>query len=225
MQESTVDGVRTITLRRSPMNTLDLVAAEQLGVLFENHPNDLPLVLDGSDGVFCAGVDSKRFMEYGAAQRQQMARAITRMTAHLLSIPTPVVASIQGHALGGGLVLSLCCDYRIVTNAVSAKFGLREAKAGIAFPDGPAAIVQSELSQTLLRQLSLSSRIMSATDLLRHGVFDETADPDHVTQAANTRVRELAGQPGFRAVKAQMRGALAARVRQLAIEGCESAFA
>jgi enoyl-CoA hydratase len=207
------------------MNTLDLDAVEQLSELFENHPTDLPLVLDGSDGVFCAGVDSKRFMEYGAAQRQQMARAITRMTAHLLSIATPVVASIQGHALGGGLVLALCCDYRIATNAEQAKFGLLEAKAGIAFPDGPAAIVQSELPPTLLRQLTLPSKMMSAADLLKHGVFDEIAEPDHLTETANTRSRELAAQPGFRAVKTQMRGALAARVRQLALEGSESAFA
>jgi enoyl-CoA hydratase len=106
-----------------------------------------------------------------------------------------------------------------------AKIGLMEAKAGIAFPDGPAHIVQSELPATLLRQLTLSSRIVSAADLIRHGVFDEATDPDRVTALANNRARELAGQPGYRAVKAQMRGALAASVQQLANEGRESAFA
>lgn len=223
--EDTKDGVRTITLRRNPMNTLDLDAVERLSALFENHPSDLPLVLEGSEGVFSAGVDAKQFMGYDRAQRIQMARAITRMTGRLLRIPAPVVASIAGHALGGGLVLALCCDYRIATNAEQAKFGLFEAKAGIAFPDGPADIVQSELPSTLLRQLTLSSRSVSATDLMRHGVFDEAADPDRVTALARNRARELAGQPGYGAVKAQMRGALAARVNKLADEGRESAFA
>jgi len=225
MVEDTEDGVRTVTLRRNPMNTLDLAAVERLSTLFENHPSDLPLVLEGSEGVFSAGVDAKQFIGYDRAQRVQMARAITRMTGFLLRIPAPVVASIPGHALGGGLVLALCCDYRIATNAEQAKFGLFEAKAGIAFPDGPAHIVQSELPATLLRQLTLSSRSLSAADLMRHGVFDETTDPDRVTALANNRARELAGQPGYRAVKAQMRGALAARVNQLANEGRESAFA
>ena len=224
MLEDTEDGVRTVTLRRDPMNTLDLAAVERLSALFENHPPDLPLVLNGSEGVFSAGVDAKQFIGYDRAQRVQMARAITRMTANLLRIPAPVVASIPGHALGGGLVLALCCDYRVATNAEQAKFGLLEAKAGIAFPDGPAHIVQSELPATVLRQLTLSSRIVSAADLMRHGVFDETTDPDRVTALANNRARELAAQPGFRAVKAQMRGALAARVHQLANEGRESAF-
>jgi enoyl-CoA hydratase/carnithine racemase len=224
MIEDTQDGVRTVTIRRDPMNTLDLAAVERLSTLFENHPPDLPLVLEGSEGVFSAGVDAKQFMKYDRAQRTQMARAITRMTAYLLRIPAPVVASIPGHALGGGLVLALCCDYRIATNAEQAKFGLLEAKAGIAFPDGPAHIVQSELPATLLRQLTMSSRSMSAADLMRHGVFDETTDPDRLSALANNRARELAGQPGFSAVKAQMRGALADRVHQLANEGRESAF-
>jgi enoyl-CoA hydratase len=225
MMEKTDGGVRTVTLRRNPMNTFDLDAIERLSALFENHPSDLPLVLEGSEGVFSAGVDAKQFMGYDRAQRIQMARAITRMTGRLLSIPAPVVASIPGHALGGGFVLALCCDYRIATNAEQAKFGLLEAKAGIAFPDGPAHIVQSELPATLLRQLTLSSRIVSAADLMRHGVFDEVTDPDLVAALATNRARELAAQPGYRAVKAQMRGSLAARVNQLANEGRESAFA
>lgn len=225
MIENTEDGVRTLTLRRDPMNTLDIDAVERLGALFETHPPDLPLVLAGSAGVFSAGVDAKQFMGYDQARRREMARAITRMTGHLLSIPAPVVAAISGHALGGGLVLTLCCDYRIATNAEQAKFGLFEAKAGIAFPDGPAHIVQCELPPTLLRQLTLSSRSVSAPELMRHGVFDELADPDGVTALATHRARELAGQPGFRAVKAQMRGAMAAQVKVLANEGREHAFA
>lgn len=224
MLEDITGGVRTITLRRDPLNTLDLDAVEQLSALLENHPSDLPLVLAGSEGVFSAGVDATQFMGYSRAQRLQMARAITRMTGRLLSISNPVVAAIPGHALGGGLVLVLCCDYRIATNAEQAKFGLLEAKAGIAFPDGPAAIVESQLPPTLLRQLTLSSRNVSATELLRHGVFDETFAPDRVKEVAIHRARELAEQPGFCAVKAQMRGALAARVNQLANEGRESAF-
>ncbi|MFZ4122611.1 MAG: hypothetical protein ACOYKM_13205, partial [Caulobacterales bacterium] len=91
-------------------------------------------------------------------------------------------------------------------------------------PDGPAAIVQSELPSTLLRQLTLSSRSLSAADLLRHGVFDEIADANGVLEVAKLRARALSELPGFVAVKAQMRGALVARVKQLAQEGAEHAF-
>lgn len=224
MKDYTQGGVRTITLHRHPMNTLDLEAVERLADLFESHPSDTSLILEGSGGVFSAGVDAKCFMGYDQAQRLEMARAITRMTASLLSITAPVVASIPGHALGGGFVLALCCDYRIATHAEEAKFGLFEAKAGIAFPAGPALIVQSELPANLLRQMTLSSRSVSASDLIRHAVFDELAETESVAERARARIGDLAAQPGFRAVKAQMRDNLAARVRQLAVEGREVAF-
>jgi enoyl-CoA hydratase len=224
MIDTMTDGIRTITLSRAPMNTLDFDAVARLSALFESHPAETPLILDGADGVFSAGVDAKRFMTYDHAQRVNMARAITRMTGHLLSIAAPVVASIPGHALGGGLVLALCCDYRIATDASQAKFGLLEARAGIAFPSGPAAIIQHELPSPLLRQLTLSSRSVPGAQLLQHGVLDELVVPDHVSATARERVRELAAQPGFRAVKAQVRAALAARVRELASAGREFAF-
>jgi enoyl-CoA hydratase/carnithine racemase len=224
MLDETIEGVRTITLQRHPMNTLDLAAVTWLGAAFEAHPADMPLVLTGADGVFCAGVDSKAFMGYAPAQRLEMARAITAMTARLLAIRAPVVAALSGHALGGGLVLALCCDHRIATDAEAAKFGLFEAKAGIAFPSGPGAIVHHELPAPLLRQLTLSCRAMSASDLLRHAVFDEMAEPERLLALAQERARELAAFPGFRAVKAQMRAGLAEVVRRLADEGREEPF-
>jgi len=224
MRDTTKNGVRIITLEREPMNTLDLDAIETLSALFEAHPSSTPLVIEGANGVFSAGVDAKAFMGYAPAQRLQLARAITRMTAHLLSIPSPVVASIGGHALGGGLVLALCCDYRVATDAAQAKFGLLEAKAGIAFPSGPAQIIRHELPPPLLRHLSLSSHTVASRLLIDHTVFDESVEPVRVSEAAHMRALELARLPGFTVVKTQMRGDLAMRVRRMAEEGREPAF-
>jgi enoyl-CoA hydratase len=224
MRDTTENGVRTITLEREPMNTLDLDAIESLSALFESHPPAIPLVIEGAGGVFSAGVDAKAFMGYAQAQRLQLARAITRMTGHLLSIPSPVVASIGGHALGGGLVLALCCDYRVATDAAQAKFGLLEAKAGIAFPAGPAQIIHHELPPPLLRHLSLSSHTVPSSLLFDHTVFDECVEPARVSEVAHMRALELARLPGFAVVKAQIRGGLALHVRRLADDGRELAF-
>jgi enoyl-CoA hydratase len=224
MLDQTIDGVRTITLQREPMNTLDLTAVRTLRDRFAEHPRDMPLVLAGANGVFCAGVDAKAFMGYAPVQRLEMAQAITQMTAHLLAISAPVVASITGHALGGGFVLALCCDYRIATDAKDAKFGLFEAKAGIAFPSGPALIVQRELPAPLLRHMTLACRSVSGNELLRHVVFDELVHADQIDETARQRATQLALLSGFRAVKSQMRAALAHDVRRLAEAGREEAF-
>lgn len=224
MRDVISEGVRTITLEREPMNTLDLEAVEALSALFAAHPADTPLVLAGAGPAFCAGVDSRAFLGYAPAKRLELARAITRMTARLLAIPSPVVAAVGGHALGGGFVLALCCDYRVATDGESAKFGLLEAKAGIAFPSGPAEIVRCELPPTLARQLTLSCRTITSRLLLDLAVLDELAGPGDVLATAQVRALDLARLPGFGAVKAQMRGGLAASVQGLAKAGGEPAF-
>ena len=99
MHDSSSDGVRTILVEREPLNTLDLPAIETLSGLFAAHPPGMALVLSGAGGVFSAGVDSKAFLGYDRATRVALARAITRMTANLLSIPAPVVAAVPRNAL------------------------------------------------------------------------------------------------------------------------------
>ena len=75
-----------------------------------------------------------------------------------------------------------------------------------------------------LRQLTLFCNTLSASDLVQQFVFDELAEPDQVRAEACLKALELAALPGFRAVKAQMRGGLAAEVRDLARLGQEPAF-
>ncbi|MGG6549668.1 UNVERIFIED_CONTAM: enoyl-CoA hydratase/isomerase family protein, partial [Prevotella sp. 15_C9] len=77
------------------------------------------------------------------------------MVARLLAIETPVVAAINGHALGGGFVLMLACDYRLGADTAAAKLGMTEAQAGIPFPAGPLEVMRHELAPTLLRRLTL----------------------------------------------------------------------
>ncbi len=224
LQDNRTDGIRTITIARPPMNALDLDTIKGLALLFKGHPADLPLVLEGAGAAFSAGVDTKAFADYGSQERLDLARAITGMTAALLAVPAPVVAAIKGHALGGGLVLALCCDYRIATDDESAKFGLMEARAGVPFPSGPVEIVRDELPGPLLRSLTLTSRAVPSSFLAGEGVFDELAAPEAIGGLARERAQELASQPAFAAVKAQMRGALAARVAARAREAREPFF-
>jgi len=73
-----------------------------------------------------------------------MVLAITRMTAAVLSLSCPLVAAVNGHALGGGFVLMLCCDYRLAADDSTLRLGLTEARAGVPFPVGPTAIMKHE---------------------------------------------------------------------------------
>ena len=217
-------GVDVVTLARPPVNALDLDAIFLLESTFRTFANTPPargLVLTGKGAMFSAGVDVRAFTGYDSATRRTMVLEITRMTAALLAIPSPVVAAINGHALGGGFVLALCCDYRLVVDAPAVKLGIPEAQAGVPFPVGPTHIIQHEVPAPLLRRLALASAIMSPRALTEAGVFDQAATADALVADASAAVVRLAAQPAFATVKRQVRGALADTVAALAAAGTD----
>ena len=217
-------GTILVRLARPPVNALDLPMIEELEKAFVNLSGAAPpggVVLTGAGAAFCAGVDTKAFMSYGREDRSRMVLAITRMTAAILSLPCPLVAAVNGHALGGGFVLMLCCDYRLAAGDSTLRLGLTEARAGIPFPVGPTAIMKHEMPAGLLRQLTLSSRVVSPQDLVPYGVIDALAGTERIAEDAVAAARDLASQPAFPVVKKQVRGGLAAELQALAASGSD----
>src|SRR5262249_50462034 len=150
-------------------------------------------------------------------------RAITQAAARLLAIPVPVVAAVNGHALGGGFVLMLACDYRIGADAEATKLGMTEAQAGIPFPAGPLEIIRHELAPELLRRLALTSAVLGVRELLETRILDELCAVADLKASSLAHAKRLAAQPAFRTVKRQIRGGLAQRIAALASAG-EEAF-
>lgn len=215
--------VVVVTLARPPVNALDLPMIEELESTFMRLAKAPPrgVVLMGAGNAFSGGVDTKAFISYRREERHRMVLAITRMTAAILSLSSPLIAAVNGHALGGGFVLMLCCDYRVVADDGAVRLGLTEARAGIPFPAGPVAIMKHEMSTGLLREMTLSSRVMGPGDLAQHGLVDALVSKEQVLEKAIAVARDLASQPAFAVVKKQVRGGLAAEVQALAAAGAD----
>lgn len=209
-------GVTEIIIDRPPVNALDLPAIRALTEAFETADKDAPVVLTGNGEAFSAGVDTKAFSAYSREEQAEMVRAITAMTAVILSHPAPLVAAVNGHALGGGFVLMLCADVRLVAARRETRFGLTEAKAGVPFPAGPLEIIRHEIEPNLLRRLTLTSETVDANALLTSGIADKLVPLEDLSEIARERALETAAQPAFAAVKQQVRGGLIAKVRRLA---------
>jgi enoyl-CoA hydratase len=217
-------GVAVVSLARPPVNALDLPMIEELESTFARVASATPrigVVLTGAGNTFSAGVDTKAFASYGREERHRMVLSITRMAAALLALRCPLIAAVNGHALGGGFVLMLCCDYRLVVDDDALRLGLTEARAGVPYPAGPIAIMKHEMPEGLLRQMTLSSRVVSPQDLIQHRLVDALASKEHILENAIAAVRDLASQPAFEVVKKQVRGGLAAEVQALAVAGAD----
>ena len=131
-----------------------------------------------------------------------------------------MVAALNGHAIAGGLVLALCCDWRI---AVKTPFlaGLTEVRVGVPYPVGAMEVVRQELRPDVARRLVLFGQNITAA-AVEAGVFDEAVDPEALLDSAMAKASEFAALPqtAFARSKRQLRSR-ACDAMEAAIAGAE----
>jgi enoyl-CoA hydratase len=215
--ERKADGVALLRIARPPVNALDLelVQAITRGVGAVTESDARALVLTGDGPCFSAGVDTKIAPTYDARQRRDAINAINQLVATICSASLPVVAAINGHAMGGGLVIALACDLRLTARGEQ-KLALNEVAAGVPFPAGPLAVVRAELDPSVMRDLCLTGRTVGADEARALHVVDEILEPQELLDRARERALELAGLPAYPLVKAQVRAPLIAELQLIA---------
>jgi enoyl-CoA hydratase len=214
-------SVAIVTLKHPPANAMSLELTEEIAAVFERLGRDSSLralVLSGQGNCFCAGLDLKAVPKFDVADQRRLLNALNRAIFAVYGCPLPVVGAINGHAIAGGLVLALCCDWRVAA-ATPFLAGLTEVRVGIPFPVGAIEVVRGELSPRVARELVLLGRNMRSDAAVQAGVFDETADADALLDRAMAKAVEFAALPpaGFAKIK---RG-----LRSRSLEAIEAAIA
>jgi enoyl-CoA hydratase len=213
-REELSDGVVVLTLDRPPVNALEtgfVVDLTEL-VLAESEQGS-PLVVTGAGRAFSAGVDTKAAATLDHDGQRAGVEAINRLVATLFALPVPVVAAVNGHALGGGLIVPFACDVVVATTA-ECKLGLTEVVAGVPFPAAPLAVCRYRLSPPVYNDLCLTGRTFGPAEALALGVVDEVADPGALVGRAAALAAQLAGYPAYVRVKDQVRAAARAEIAQ-----------
>ncbi len=178
-QEDRPGGVRVFTLDRPPANALDETVLGDLAAALDAARADdavRAVVLTGSGPFFSAGFDLVAPRRDPAAARAL--RALYR-AAHvtLLAFPKPTVARLAGHAVAGGLVLALACDYRL-GRAGTYRVGLNEVSIGASYPRVAMEIVRLRLPHAQAAELALGAALYPASEAVRLGVVDELLPAD-----------------------------------------------
>ena len=125
-------GIGTIRLDRPPMNALDAQVQEEIraaAVEATERRDVAAVVVYGGEKVFAAGADIKQMQQMSYTDMVDRSSALQSSLGAVARIPKPTVAAITGYALGGGLELALCCDFRVCGD--NAKVGQPEILLGI----------------------------------------------------------------------------------------------
>jgi enoyl-CoA hydratase len=178
VQTSRRDGILVITLNRPGVKNA-INSDLSLGVLdaLADLDADDSLrvgVLTGAGGSFCAGMDLKAFAESGLPQKiDDVLRD---------GCQKPLIAAIEGVAVGGGLELALIAD--LLVAASDARIGSPEVKFGL-FPGGGALLrLPRHLPQSLVTELALTGEPLSAQAALDHGLIVRMSEPGRALHAA-----------------------------------------
>jgi enoyl-CoA hydratase/carnithine racemase len=192
------EGIATIRLDRPKMNVLDSQMQGEIAQAAAHVGTDdrvSAVVIYGGERVFAAGADIKEMANLSYAQMTERSARLQASFTAVARIPKPVVAAITGYALGGGLELALCADFRVAGE--SAKVGQPEILLGIIPGAGGTQRLPRLIGPAKAKDLVFTGRQVSAAEALAMGLADKVVPDGEVHAAAAELARQYVGGPAL----------------------------
>ena len=192
----TEGAVATIRIDRPPANALARPVSLELSQAAKAVEADdaiRAVVVWGGERIFAAGADIKAMVDFKPEEIAPDVGALEQACRDLEAIPKPVIAAINGFALGGGCEVALACDLRFA--AQDAKLGLPEIRLGIIPGAGGTQRLPRLIGLARARELILSGRQVEADEALAIGLVDRVAPAGGAYVAAYQRALLFAVGP------------------------------
>ena len=189
IQTTTTDGIVTLRLSHGKASALDIEFMDAIArAVAEVGASDArAVILTGTGSIFSAGVDLYRLVDSGPEYVQRFVPALSRLVLDVFSMPKPLVVAVNGHAIAGGCIFTLCGDYRLMA-AGTARIGIPELLVGVPFPPTILEIVRYAVPTQHIQSLIYTGRTLVPEEALRVGIIDE------VTDSLDARAAEVARQ-------------------------------
>ncbi|MHA7140976.1 enoyl-CoA hydratase/isomerase family protein [Arthrobacter sp. Sr33] len=189
----TDDGDRlTVQLHRPEVrNAIDQTMVDELHAVcevLEKRPRIL--ILTGSNGVFASGADIAQLRE--RRRDDALAGINSTLFARIARLPLPVIAALDGYALGGGAELAYAADFRIGTPSL--KLGNPETGLGILAAAGATWRLRELVGEPLAKEILLAGRILGADEALAARLITEIHEPEALLAGANALADRIARQ-------------------------------
>jgi len=164
----------------------ELLAASQLASS-EHHVR--VVILRSSSGVFCAGADLNEWVDVSPAEASRLSLLGSRTFQSIVDIPVPVIAAIEGAALGGGLELAMACDIRMGTPECAV--GYPEARLGNSPGWGGIGRLVEALGKAQARHLLLTGDIISGVEAFRVGILQRISNRNEFQRGLDSLVASI----------------------------------
>ena len=192
------DGVGTIRLDRPKMNALNTQVAEEIRAAAgeATERDDVKaVVLYGGERVFAAGADIKEMVEMSYTDMVKHSTGLTSALTSVARIPKPVVAAVNGYALGGGCELTLCADIRIAAD--NATLGQPEVLLGVIPGAGGTQRLTRLVGPSRAKDIVFTGRFVKADEALEIGLVDKVVPADQVYDEAVAWASQFVGAATF----------------------------
>lgn len=180
-----VDTTAVITLDRPPVNALTMAMHDRIGELarqIARTESVKAVVITGHGKAFAAGNDIAEMQVMSVTQMAARVHPMQACLSAVAKLPKPVVAAVNGYALGGGCELALCADRRIASSR--ARLGLPEVTLGIMPGIGGTQRLPRLIGPSKAKDLIFTGRHVDAEEALGLGLVDEVVEPDDLLERA-----------------------------------------
>jgi enoyl-CoA hydratase/carnithine racemase len=194
----TEQAVATIRLNRPPMNALNAALQADLATAAAQVSADdgvRAVVLYGGEKLFAAGADIKEMADASYAEMTRKSGRLQGALNAVAAIRKPVIAAITGYALGGGLELALCADFRVLGE--NAKVGQPEILLGLIPGAGGTQRLPRLIGPAKAKDMIFTGRFIGAAEALAIGLADKVVPDDEVYQVALEMAAGYASGPAI----------------------------
>lgn len=211
--EVTEGGVALVVFSRPPVNAVSLSVYQDIGKLVDTIEADdriRVVILTAPDDAraWCGGADLKDFVGMDTERRKERYRFINEQIPRFYRLDRPVIAAINGHAIGIGMILAGLCDMRIA--AADACFACPEINYGLV-AGGAGLLAMLKMPEAKMREMLFTGRKFTARELEATGYFNYIVDRGEVRKKA-LEVARLIAQKSLPSIRAR-------KVASITVEG------
>lgn len=211
------EGIALLRMTAGKANAIGPAWLERMHALLDELQAEPPraLVLTGEGRAFSAGLDLPALIGSSPSSLTAFIRDFSEVMLRFFTLPWPVVAAVNGHAIAGGCVLALQADHRLMA-AGEGRIGLNEIQLGIGLPVVVVETLRCQIPPPSLIQVTIDGTLFLPEEAARVGLVHEVVPAEELLPRARQRAGALGAlpAPGFRQIKRGLRGPAAEAIRR-----------